>query len=110
MCVFPLTQFILAALDTEANDGLQPPAGQAVFAQSEALRGEKGAISSIPNAFISSNLTGSWRKKTRLRRQFSWFSCEKLQPAVEADALRGERRWSGADHPPPPRLLSQLFF
>lgn len=63
MCVFPLTQFILAAPDTEANDGLQPPAGQAVFAQSEALRGEKGAISSIPNAFISSNLTVSRRKK-----------------------------------------------
>lgn len=61
MCVFSLTQFILAAPDTEANDGL--PAEQAVFAQSEALRGGKGAISSIPNAFISSYLTGSLRKK-----------------------------------------------
>lgn len=60
MCVFSLTQFILAAPDTEANDGL--PAEQ-VFAQSEALRGGKGAISSIPNAFISSYLTGSLRKK-----------------------------------------------
>lgn len=61
MRVFSLTQFVLAAPDAEANDRLQPLAEQPSLHRLK-LSGGKGAISSIPNAFISSNLTGSQEK------------------------------------------------